>query len=111
MATEFLSFLGKRKKELNAPREDALAEVKRLASLLRKNFNFESLYLTGSLTAGSFRRDSDLDLIVKGMSTKDFFKAYALLLKESRHPIDLKPFEDLTPDFQQTIITGGTRIG
>lgn len=111
MPTAFLSLLEKRKKNRKVSKKEAVDEVERLASLLRKKFHFESLYLAGSLTTDTFHGHSDLDLIIKGMSIKDFFKAYALLLKESRRPVDLKPFEDLTPDFQHKILEGGIRIG
>jgi predicted nucleotidyltransferase len=111
MATHFLSLLEKRKKKKKISKKEAVDEVKRLASLLREKFRFESLYLTGSFTTDAFHEHSDLDLIIEGMSIKDFFKAYALLLKESRRPIDVKPFEDLTPDFQKKIFEGGLRIG
>jgi predicted nucleotidyltransferase len=111
MPTAYLSLLEKRKKQQKAMKEVAVDEVKRLVSLLRKKFRFESLYLAGSLTTDAFRRNSDLDLIIKGLSIKDFFKAYALLLKESSHSIDFKPFEDLAPDFQKKIFEGGRRIG
>jgi len=111
MATTFLSLLEKRKEKEKVLKKDAVDESKRLAFLLRKKFRFDSLYLAGSLTTDTFHMNSDLDLIIKGMSIKDFFKAYALLLKESRYPIDFKPFEDFTPDFQKIIFEGGIRIG
>jgi predicted nucleotidyltransferase len=111
MPTTFLSFLEGQKRKQRASKANALVEVERLASLLRKNFQFESLFLAGSLSTDTFRRNSDLDLIIKGIKIKDFFKAYAFLLKESHYPIDLKPFEDLAEDFQTRILEGGWRIG
>lgn len=111
MPTALLSLLEERKNQQNTLKKGAMAEVKRLSSLLKKRFGFEALYLGGSLFTDKFRIGSDLDLIIKGMKIEDFFKAYALLLRESRHPVDLKPFEDLGLDFKKKILEGGMRVG
>ena len=92
-------------------KQEALIEVKRLVSLLRERFDFESLYIFGSLVYGKFGRHSDIDMSVTGMKIEDFFKAYALLIKESKFDVDLKPFEDLTDDLKQKILSKGQRIG
>ncbi len=98
----------KKKREL---RQAAFSEAKRLASLLRKRFEFESVYLWGSLLTEKFSRHSDIDLVVKGLRVKDFFKAHALLIKESAFEIDLKPFEEMSEDIKEKVLQGGQKIG
>ena len=111
METAFLAFYESRRKRHHHLKAEALTDAKQLAALLRKHFKFDSLYLYGSILSDRFRPGSDLDLIVKGMRIRDFFKAYAMLIKESRFPVDLKPFEDLPDEFKARILEQGMFIG
>ena len=88
-----------------------MTEAHRLGALLRQRFEFETLFVVGSLASGRFSRHSDMDLVIKGMKTEDFFKAYALLIRESLYSIDLKPYEDLTAMFQADIQKEGIKVG
>jgi len=55
---------------------------------------------------------SNFTPVIKRISIKDFFKAHAFLFfKKSQRPIDLKAFQDLTPEFQSKNFEGGIRIG
>jgi predicted nucleotidyltransferase len=110
MASSFYSIIESRKKHCREVKQEALAEAKQLSTILRERFTFESIYLCGSILSDSFRPKSDIDIIIKGLPIEDFFKAYALLLKESRFQIDLKPFEDMTDDYQEKILKRGKRI-
>ena len=106
-----LTVLKEREKRAKILRQDAFSEARRLASLLKERFTFESIYICGSLLSGRFGYHSDIDMVIKGMRLENFFKAYALLIKTSRYEIDLKPFEDLPEDFKKNVITGGMKIG
>jgi len=92
-------------------RREARAEVRRLEALLRKRFEFESLFVVGSLATGKFGRRSDIDLVIKGLKDEDFFKAHALLLRESQYDIDLKPYEDLAESFRSEVKKKGIKVG
>ena len=111
METAFLAFYEYRRKRRQRVKAEALTDAKQLAALLRKKFKFESLYLYGSILSDTFQPGSDLDLVIRGMRIEDFFKAYAVLLKESRFSVDLKPFEALTDEFKAEIQERGMRIG
>src|SRR3972149_1384322 len=78
---------------------------------LKKQYEFDSIYLYGSILSKRFGRHSDIDIIIKGLKINAFFKAYAFLIKESTYRIDLKPFEDMTADFQSEVLTKGIKIG
>lgn len=105
-----IEVLKERSKQAEALRQDAFGEAKRLAEALREGYDFDSIYLCGALLKGKFVPRSDIDLIVKGMAVKDFFKAYAYLLSESRYSIDFKPWEDLKPDFKEKVLKEGIRL-
>jgi predicted nucleotidyltransferase len=111
LETAFLSIYESRRKRRQQVKAEALGDAKKLAGLLRRDFIFESLYLYGSLLSDAFHSGSDLDMIIKGMPIEDFFKAYAMLLKKSSFPVDLKPFEALTDEFKARIEERGMRIG
>lgn len=87
-------------------RSRALQEAKRLSTLLSQHFSFERLYLFGSaMRERGFTRHSDLDLAIQGLARGLFLKAYALLIKESDFPIDLKPWELLDEQTRQRVKT------
>ncbi|MBI5407065.1 MAG: nucleotidyltransferase domain-containing protein [Nitrospirae bacterium] len=106
-----IAVLQEREKRLRGLRENAIIEAERLASLLRKRFDFDVIYLFGSVLTGRFRGSSDIDMVIKGMKIEDFFKAYACIIKEARYRVDLKPFEDLSEELKERISIEGKRIG
>ena len=105
------TILKERKDRTRHLRKDALNEAKRLSSLLRRHYEFEALYLYGSVLTDRFGFHSDIDMAIKGMRVEVFFKAYAILIKESKYEIDLKPFEELTDELREKVLSGGIRIG
>lgn len=106
-----LRILKEREQKRKALRYDAITETRQLASLLRKHYEFESIYICGSILSERFGPHSDIDMIIKGLQSESFFKAHALLLKESTYTIDLRPFEDLLDEFKYKIVAKGMRIG
>lgn len=79
--------------------EAALKEAERLSALLKTGFVYEALYLVGSVAKGKgFRFHSDIDFVIKGLKKELFFRALALLIKNSRFEIDLKPWEELSAE-------------
>ncbi len=111
MDMTLLTVLRERQQRHETLRRKAEAEVQRLEALLRKRFEYEKLFVVGSLASGRFTRNSDIDIVIKGLKTEDFFKAYALLIRESSYDIDLKPYEDLSEDFKADVLKGGIRGG
>lgn len=106
-----LAVLKERESKRRALRQDALIEVKRLTSLIRKRYKCEAVYIYGSILSDRFGPHSDIDITIKGLGIEEFFKVYSFLIKESRYKIDLKPFEDLTEDFKARVLSGGVRVG
>lgn len=87
-------------------------EARRLTHLLiNKGYRFKRLYLFGSsLNQRPLGPWSDIDLAIEGLEDELFFKTYALLLKEARFSVDLKPFEDLSRLFRERIKKEGEMI-
>lgn len=103
--------LKERGQKRRALRQDAIDEAKRLAVILKKKYQFESIYITGSILSDRFGSSSDIDLVIKGLKREEYFKVFSFLIKESTHSVDLKPFEDLADDFKERIVLKGVKIG
>ena len=89
-------------------RKEALRDAERLSSLLKEKFEYEALYLIGSVVKGrGFRLHSDIDLVIKGLKADSFFKAFAFLIKNSPFPIDLKPWEELDAESKARVAEEG----
>ena len=94
--TGYIALFEKKEFQKRELREAAAKEADRLAVLLKKEFEYEALYLIGSVVKGKrFNSHSDIDLVIKGLNSDLFFKVLALLIKNSAFRIDLKPWEEL----------------
>ncbi len=94
--TGYIALFEKKEFQKRKLREAAAKEADRLAVLLKKEFEYEALYLIGSVVKGRrFNFHSDIDLVIKGLNRDLFFKVLALLIKNSAFRIDLKPWEEL----------------
>lgn len=93
----YAALLEKKESQRKNLQETALKEAERLSALLKKEFEYEALYLIGSVVKEKgFHYQSDIDFVIKGLKKEQFLKALALLMKNSRFDIDLKPWEELS---------------
>jgi predicted nucleotidyltransferase len=110
------NYLGKVEKRRKVA-EDTLKknlkmEAMHLIQLLKnKGFKFGRVYLFGSSVKDKpLAPWSDIDLAIEGLPQTAFLKVYAYLLKNSRFPVDLKPFEELDPTIREKIVKEGEII-
>lgn len=100
----YLEVIKEKEREKEILREKALKEAERLGKLLHKHFEFDTLFLIGSvLKEKHFTRHSDIDLVIKGLREDLFFKALSFLLSHSAFNIDLKPYEELDENSRSMI--------
>jgi len=83
--------------ELNKIPEKYQEDIKKAASLL-KNEGCTAVFLFGSMVTGKIHQNSDIDIGIKGLPPKKFFRVNASLDKELSNKIDLVDF-DLRNDF------------
>jgi len=101
---DFSILIEQREKRKESLREKALREAKELSSILTSHFPYQKLYLFGSVLKNQrFTPHSDLDLVIKGLDSSLFLKAYAFLLRRSNFSVDLKPWELLNDDVKQRV--------
>ena len=63
-------------------------DIQRAAQIL-KEAGCSQVFLFGSLASGKTRRDSDIDLAVRGCPEGQYFRILGRLLLELDHPVDL----------------------
>lgn len=90
--------------------QQARADTRLVAAMLRRDFGATRVLLFGSLARGRFLPDSDIDLAVAGLPAAAFFPALAQASKLSEFPIDLKPLEDLETYFRDRVLATGEEI-
>lgn len=82
-----------------------------VALFLHQGYECKRIYLYGSvITDKALAPWSDIDLAIEGLDKEKFLKAYAFFLKNSRFPIDLKPFEELDSSIKERIKKEGKVI-
>jgi len=63
-------------------------DVKRAVDIL-KTAGCTEVFLFGSLTTGTVRENSDIDLAIRGCPKGNFFRVLGKLMLELDHPVDL----------------------
>jgi len=107
----YLELIKQQEKKRETLRKEALEEAKRLGRLLSENFEFDALFLIGSvLKEKCFTTHSDIDFVIKGLKPEHFFKVLAFLMSNSMFNIDLKPYEELERDGRLKIEKEGMRL-
>jgi uncharacterized protein len=88
--------------------DQARQKLPQIIHLLTTQFQVTQIILFGSLAKGTFHQGSDVDLAVAGIPPKHYFSALAIVNRLSdSFQIDLKPLEDLEPQFYQRVIQTG----
>jgi uncharacterized protein len=88
--------------------DQAKQKLPQIVHLLTAQFQATQIILFGSLAKGTFRQGSDIDLAVAGIPPQQYFSALAAANRLSdSFQIDLKPLEDLEPQFYQRVIQTG----
>ena len=80
-------------------------DIKKTTSLLR-NEGCKAVFLFGSMVTGKIHQNSDIDIGIKGLPPKKFFRVNASLDKELSNKIDLVDF-DLRNDFYALLVSLG----
>ena len=90
--------------------EQAHAALPAAVAILRKH-GAKRVWVNGSLCQPEkFHPGSDIDLAVEGIAPKDFNRAGADLMMAMDWPVDLKPFEELSPSLFNRILQSGRVI-
>jgi len=90
---------------MNIP-TDIQTKLERIVDYL-KGGGCSKIYLFGSMAEGTHRSQSDIDIAVSGISSREFFKAAAMLPFIAKHRVDLVDLNDLPPKYKESIESKG----
>ena len=78
--------------DLNKIPEKYQEDIKTAANFL-KNEGCKAIYLFGSMVTGKIHDHSDIDIGIKGLTPKNFFRVYSYLYSHLSNEIDLVDFD------------------
>jgi predicted nucleotidyltransferase len=86
--------------------------ARKAARLLKAKFGAEKVMVFGSLIHPTlFHERSDVDLVVWGLTGREYFRAVSVLLDiEPSISVDLIAFEDARPGLQEVILKEGREV-
>lgn len=87
-------------------------DIKKATQILKEN-GAEQVFIFGSIANGKFNENSDIDIAVKGLNEKDFYKVASILMFELENQFDLIDLDDKENRFSQMLlkIGGLLRVG
>jgi predicted nucleotidyltransferase len=86
------------------------AQLPKAARLLAERYQAKRVVLFGSLAAGTYSEQSDVDLAVEGMPSSTYFSALADLMGIFGGPVDLVRLEEAVPSLRACIEAEGRAL-
>lgn len=81
-------------------------DIKKATQILKEN-GAKEVFIFGSIANGKFNENSDIDIAVKGLNEKDFYKVASMLMFELKNEFDLIDLDDKQNRFSQMLLTVG----
>jgi len=94
--------------DIEALPKDLQDDIERAKSIILKAGGKE-IYIFGSIAAGRYTDDSDLDIAIGGLEKNKFFEVYGELLIKLSRPVDIVGL-DYRTDFAEQIKKDGNLI-
>lgn len=81
-------------------------DIKKATQILKEN-GAKEVFVFGSIANGKFNENSDIDIAVKGLNEKDFYKVASILMFELENEFDLIDLDDKQNRFSQMLLKVG----
>ena len=81
-------------------------DIKKAIKILKEN-GAKEVFIFGSIANGKFNENSDIDIAVRGINEKDFYKIAGILMFELEHEFDLIDLDDKENRFSQMLLKVG----
>lgn len=81
-------------------------DIKKAIKILKEN-GAKEVFIFGSIANGKFNENSDIDIAVKGLNEKDFYKVASILMFELENEFDLIDLDDKENRFSQMLLKVG----
>lgn len=84
-------------------------DIKKTTQILKEN-GAKEVFIFGSIANGKFNENSDIDIAVKGLNEKDFYKVASILMFELENEFDLIDLDDKQNRFSQMLLRVGVLL-
>lgn len=81
-------------------------DIKKATQILKDN-GAKEIFIFGSIANGKFNENSDIDIAVKGLNEKDFYRIASILMFELENKFDLIDLDDKQNSFSQMLLKVG----
>lgn len=81
-------------------------DIKKAIKILKEN-GAKEVFIFGSIANGRFNKNSDIDIAVKGLNEKKFYKVASILMFELENEFDLIDLDDKENRFSQMLLKVG----
>lgn len=81
-------------------------DIKKAIRILKEN-GAKEVFIFGSIANGKFNENSDIDIAVKGLENKLFYKVASILMFELENKFDLIDLDDKKNRFSQMLLSVG----
>ena len=81
-------------------------DIKKLIQILKDNGATE-IFIFGSIAKGNINENSDIDIAIKGINAKDFYRVASILMFELENKFDLIDLDDKENRFSQMLLKVG----
>lgn len=81
-------------------------DIKKATQILKEN-GAKEVFIFGSIANGKFNENSDIDIAVRGLNEKDFYKIASILMFELENEFDLIDLDDKENSFSQMLLKVG----
>ena len=81
-------------------------DLQKATKILKEN-GAKEVFIFGSLANGKFNENSDIDIAVKGLDEKNFYKVASILMFELKNEFDLIDLDDKENRFSQMLLKVG----
>lgn len=81
-------------------------DVEKAIKILKEN-GAKEVFIFGSIANGKFNEDSDIDIAVRGLDEKVFYKVASILMFELENEFDLIDLDDTENRFSQMLLKVG----
>lgn len=81
-------------------------DIKKATNILKEN-GAKEVFIFGSIANGKFNEHSDIDIAVRGLEQKKFYKVASILMFELENEFDLIDLDDIENSFSQMLLKDG----
>ena len=81
-------------------------DIHKATTILKEN-GAKEVFIFGSLANGKFNENSDIDIAVKGLDEKNFYRVASILMFELENEFDLIDLDDKENRFSQMLLQVG----